>query len=141
MEELKNRLSVMGAIYYETEGENPDGVQYVFSRDLDTDEQVFHRNLKATEDWQRLDCGWLPNPGMLLIINNEGKFSVNPTAEEQEEASRKVLEICYSSPNPSGYLWLVLPGESMRGHPSNAQELHIRCQSGDAKFTVHLFPR
>ncbi len=139
MEEQKNRLSVVGAVYYETPDAQPDGVQYVFSRGLETDDQVYKRNLTATEEWRPLDCGWLPNPGMLLIVNNEGKFSVNPTDEERKEAVRKVLEVCYDY--TTSYCWLIPVGESMQAYPSNAQKLFIRCQSGIAKFTVHLFPR
>lgn len=139
MEELKNRLSVIGAVYYETADAQPEGAQYVFSRELKTDDQVYKRNLKATEEWQPLDCGWLSDCGMLLIVNNEGKFTVNPTDEQREEASKKILEVSYGpvqcQPN-----WLIPVGESMQALPSDVDKLFIRSQSGVIKFTIHLFP-
>lgn len=139
MEEQKNRLSVIGAVYYETADAQPEGAHYAFSRELETDDQVYKRNLTATKEWRPLDCGWLDDCSMLVIVNNEGKFTVNPTDEEQEEASEKVLEVCYDY--TTSYYWLIPVGESMQAYPSDASKLFIRCRSGDAKFTVHLFPR
>ncbi len=148
MEEPKDRISVVEMVYHRPFGDQATVIESRFSRDLQGHEQPYTRNLKATEEWQQLDCGWLPNAGMLVIHNTEGKFlQVNPTDEERKESASKILEVCFDWPDRTGWkkdpthCWLVLPGESMRGCPSQPRELYIHSQSGVAKYTIHLLPR
>ena len=146
--DIKDRLTVVESVYHQPFGESPVEIPSRFSRNLKTREQVYSRRLTATEDWQSLECGWLGNAvGMLVISNDEGKNQqANPTDEERKALAAKVLELCHSdasrtmhSPARRGE-WLIPPGESMRGCPVAAQQLLIRCQSGAAKFTLHLIP-
>lgn len=146
--DVKDRLTVVESVYHQPFGEDPVEIPSRFSRNLKTREQLYCRRLVATEKWEPLDCGWLGNAvGMLVVSNNEGKNQqVNPTNEEREVLAAKVLELFCSQGDRTMLSaarqahWLVPPGESMRGCPAAAQKIHIRCQSGTAKFTLHLIP-
>lgn len=139
---LKSKLTVVDTVYYQCVGGEPVSVESKFSRELDSDEQIYQRHSKVGEDFIPLDCGWLErNVGMLLITNEEGKnLQAHPTEEEAETLSRRVLEVRYKGNGLAGG-WLIPPGESFRGYPSNTENLVIRCQVGTAQFTINLIPK
>ena len=142
MADLRDRVTVVETVYHRQveKQRDPFSTDSRFTRYLETQQQVYQRQLEATEDWQPLDCGWLPDAGMLLIQNDEGLFlPKNLTKEEQKELSQKVIELSFGA-GCSGSWW-VLPGESMRGYPTTTDGLEIRCQKGTAEFTLTLFPR
>lgn len=142
MPKISDRITVVEMVYHRSSGEPPVCVESRFSRELETSEQPYSRRLKATEQWQSLDCGWLKdNVGMILIVNSEGRFpQANPTGKEREAAAKKVLEVAHRSLGQKGS-WLIPPGESMRASPSAPLDLVIRSQSGVTKFVVHLYSR
>lgn len=139
---LKSRLTVVESLYHQASGEEGMMVSSRFSRDLESDDQAYGpRRLKATEEWQPLDCGWVEEMGMVSITNEEGKrLQVNPTEKEKEATAKKVLELALT-PNPDS-LWsfLIPPGESFRGYPST-QKLWIRSQSGITRFSNFVIPK
>lgn len=145
---LKSRLTVVESLYHQSFGEEPVRVDSRFSRELESDEQPYSRRLKATEGWQPLDCGWVKDPGMVCVTNEEGKhFQVNPTKEEKEALARKVLEILISpgqlnreSMGWESLGWLIPPGESFRGCPPS-HKIWIRSQSGVTRFSVFTIPK
>lgn len=143
---LKDRLVVVETVYHQPTGEQPTAVESRFSRDLQTVEQPYQRQLTATEEWKPLDCGWIKDAGMLVIQNLEGKFQANPTDEERAEAAARVLEVSYredQDPNMdvSRHGWLIYPGESFRGCPSNLDLLAVRSQYGSLRLSVFIIPR
>lgn len=126
MPQAPSRLTVVEMVYFQLVGENPIGAESRYVRGLTTEEQPCERRLKATENWQHLDRGWLEQVSTLVISN-------------REKVAEKVLEVAYcDAPHDC---WLVLPGESMRATPSDATRIMVRSQSGTTRFTAHLFPR
>ena len=122
---LSNRITVVEMVYFQAPGESPLGIESRYSRKLTTDEQPCERRLKATENWQELDRGWVDQASLIVISN-------------RETATGKILEVAYK--NAGQDTWLVLPGESMRAHPSDATRLVIRSQLGTIRFTANIFP-
>ncbi len=149
MADIKDRITVVSTVYLQPAGEKPASVESRFDRELETQEQFYTRRLKATEEWQLIDPGWLgvDGIGMMVIANDEGKnLQTIPTDEEKADTATRVLEICFLYPTkmenfPFACQWLTLPGESMQAYPSTLTGLHIRCRKDTAKFTVSLFPR
>lgn len=138
---LKARFVVVDKLYYEMPNTEPIVVDSGFARWLETDEQPYIRRFTVGEQWQAVNTGWLEETSMLLIENNEERFTVNPTSEEKTEAAQKVIEIAF----PAGKewteaSWLILPGESLRGTPANIKNLWLRCRKGKAKCTITLIP-
>jgi hypothetical protein len=142
--EPKARLTVVEQVYHQLPGENPTRIESKFYQALDIAEQLYHRRMKATERWQKIDCGWIQEVSEVCIHNDEGRFLVvQPSDEERAEAARKVLEVSfgdYGPDPPSGPVWLVRPGQSMRGCPSEFQRLCIRSQCGEARCSIYLIP-
>lgn len=141
-ETSKGRITVVESVYYSDQEHDPIGVESRFSRAV-SNEQVYIRHCVATEEWQKLDCGWLSeNVGMLCIKNEGTTRQTNPTDEERAEDDKKVLKIGYTQEpddEPNGF-WLVPPGESFRGYPQWPSDLRIKCQSGEVKFIVSVYP-
>ncbi len=139
MAQSKNRETVVETVCHRVVGEEATSLETGYSRDLESDEQVYERRAVATEKWQPLDCGWLEGNVGLLIIRNEGGKSpqVNPTEAEKEELAKRVIEIAY----PVSGRWLIPPGASMRGYPIDASNLAIRCQHSTAKYRLFLIPK
>lgn len=144
--EVLDRIVVVESVYHQPFGAEASAVESRFTRRLKTVEQVYVRQSSVGEEWQPLDHGWIKECGMLVVQNNEGRaLQVNLADDEREALSKKVLEIAYLVPKdltaPAAGRFLILPGESIRVHPSPIEKLHVRSQSGIARFTVNAFPR
>lgn len=132
-----SRITVVDMISFQADGEQPKGVQSRFERWLKSDDDLFTRRIKLTEEWSKLDTGGVAGVGMLVIENLPVKFAVQPTNEERQAALAKIVELSYR-PGPAE--WFILPGESMRSQPANVDGLWIRCSTGEHRCIVHLFP-
>ncbi len=140
---IKPRLTIVETVSYQPPNRQASQVSSGFSRDLETYEQPYEREMVATEEWQPLineQC-WVKECSLVHVTNEEGRYlQVNPSEEEQEATAAKVLEISFGTANLLGH-WEVRPGEAFRGTPSHPKALFIRCRSGEACFTLHVFPR
>lgn len=144
MAEPKDSLTVVETVYHRAISGKITEVDSRFSRELETCEQPYERQLVATEEWQPLDFGWLKdNVGMFVLVNEAGKDrTTKPTEEEKQELSEQWLQIMYSVIGTEGREgWIVPPGETMRGYPMNPSGLYIRCHRSNAPFTIRVFPK
>jgi len=146
VKDIPDRITVVELVYHQVNGEEDATCSEArFSRQLETSgEYPYVRHTKATEEWQHLDLGWIADVGcsMLTIENNEGYFKQRlPTEDEKTEVDKKAIELGYSPyASPILSCFLIPPKESFRCCPSNAKDLMIRCQSGEAKYTLTVFP-
>ena len=138
---ITSRLTVVEQVYYQREDSDLQCTENGFSRDLDTDEQQYVRGpMGVGEKWEKLDTGWVEEVAMIVVRNNEGEgLKLQPTEEEKEESAKKIIELSLDS-DIRGGVWLVPPGESFRGYPSNSSIVYIRCQYGETKFTITAIP-
>lgn len=140
---IKSRLTVVETVYHQNGTDQPTSAYSSFCRTLvSQDEQPFAKQVKVTEDWRPLDLGWIEQAGMVVIRNESGVFKiVIPTDSEREVEMRKVVEVgfCTGSYEITPSV-LIPPTESARFYPYELSQLRIRCRSGMAKCTVHLFP-
>lgn len=146
---LKDRLTVVETVYFQpVEGEGA-ATETRFSRWLKSrDEQPCMRSYRgkqvATQDWVLLEGLWVEHCGQLVITNDEGKgLLVNPSAEEQELISHRVLEVGLFhpvTPNTPLAFAIIPPGESARFYPANLAGLRLRCREGTARYTVAAYP-
>ena len=130
-----NRLSVVELVYHQPEGERGVAVESRFARNLVSTEQMYHRRITVTEEWQPIDGAWIKQAGMMVLSNDEGRFTVQPTQEERDAANEKIVEV-----GSDGMKWLARPGESIRAEPSDLSAVHVRCRKGSARCTLSLFP-
>lgn len=141
----KDRITVVETISHQRIGAGAKlghPTESKYWRLLDHSDQPYQRQIKVSEEWTYLDLGWAkdwPGIGLIHVSNDEGRFyTVQPSAEEIAEADNKVLVLSLVRDDTDA--WLILPGESMRGLPSSAKQLSIRCQSGTARATVTVYP-
>lgn len=144
------RLTTVSVVYHQPLGEEPHSFLHKTSKPLTTDEQAYTRKLKVTQEWQPIDTGWLTSLSLLLITNEEGKHTTQPTEEEKLAISQRVLEVginvedgyplSVACPGPTP-VFLIGPGDSFSASPYDCSSLYLRCQSGVAKVTVNAFPK
>jgi hypothetical protein len=140
---VPDRVTVVQHVYHQSPDDQPFAVTTGFNRYLATKEQAYQRKTKVGTDWESLDTGWLNQASLLLIKNEEGKFTQQtPSEEEREESQRKVIEVACGPNLPANHEpdWLVLPQEEIRVTPADLSRIRIRCQYGIAYFTVTLIP-
>jgi hypothetical protein len=135
---LDAQLVVVETIYHAATGCEPTAAESRFARKLETDEQPYTRRITVTQEWQQVDTGWITEAGMLRLANKEGEgLQVQPTAEERAAMASKIVELSVDGSAP----WLIFPGESFRGMPSELESLRVRCRSGEARCLITIFPR
>ena len=134
----KSRLTVVETVYHQNPKEQPTCVDSRHTQVIEGDEQVWQRRCKVGEEWTPIDQGWIEACSCFHVRNDEGRFLINPTDAEREEVAARVLEIAFAG--QVQHAWLVRPGMTFRGEPSEARSLLIRCRSGEARYTVTFFP-
>lgn len=139
---VKDRITVVDLVYHRPAfGGETFTSESRFGRELETFEQVYERkHLAIQEEWAKVDLGWITSCGMLVIQNEEGMFrQQNPTEEEIKRSKSKTIEVCCGEPR-SENAWLVPAGETIRVVPNATDNIHVRCRSGKAYYTVRAFP-
>ena len=120
-----------------------------YQRRCHSDEQVYQRTITLDEKWRPLDTGWVKEPALVKISNEEGIYwQVVPTQEEREEVETHVIEICFlpadvleRSPERPPPDIEVPPAESSRFCPGCPERISIRCRSGLAKAKIFVVPK
>ena len=150
-----SRYSVVGTIYHQTGGESPTSVVLQYTEKTELDEQPYQRKIKIGKEWTKVDLGWLESYGCSLIIvtNEEGRFSVTPSKEMREEVAKRVVEIGYktggekanrtqwSPPIEIVPVFKVNPNASHFGVPIDPKRIYLRCPNGTAKILLTVYPR
>ena len=137
----KDRLIVVESIYHQPASGDPTSFDSRFGVELASQEQPYERTTTVGEEWTQLSLGsWITECRMLVLRNEEGNdLRVTPSPEMKAALEAKVLELSDAN-GPSSVTWLIAPGTSMRGRPSDLSSLRIRSASGTIKFTVCLYP-
>jgi hypothetical protein len=142
MSEAKSSLIVVESVYYQIHNEQPStafGDTSRFICELSTDEQAYQRKQVVGETWVPLKLGWLENCSQLLLKNEEGKFAYNPTEEQKQAVASRVIQLSFTQENPTAHV-LIPPGENSRFRPYSAQGLMLRCECGNAQYTIYAVP-
>lgn len=137
----KALLTVVQSYYHQQEGMQPTQIEARYTRELKTDEQPYVRHFKVGETWDKLDTGWLTDCSLLIVKNNEGRFTDRiPTPAQLQEALARVVEIGLGI-GPVSPCLLVHPNESHPLHVVSLDEVWLRCANGEARVSVMAFPR
>ena len=133
---IYDRLTVVEMISFASvDGVRAPPVESKYSRVLRHTDQPYQRSYKVTETPTPLDLGWArewDGVGLLHISNDEGiRPQYIPTPQERVATAARVVELGE---------WLIRPGESQRGVPKDIKTLMVRCQSGEARITVTIYP-
>ena len=89
---MKQRLTVVGSIYCQEPGEQPVSQELLFVRELASAEQPWQRRTRIGEDWQPLETGWIDDPGMVVLANDEGRgLQTMPDAGQTAAISRRTV--------------------------------------------------
>lgn len=141
-----NRITIVDTAYHQSGGNPPTSLVSRYGYLLKSDELPYTRGSKTVgEEWTRVDLGWFSekeNEGKagLVSIQNLGGPPSNkqPTPEERVLEAERVLEVRLGQ---GGGVWEVEPGRHLRGQPSDAGELQVRCRKGTTRYSVVVFPR
>lgn len=136
-------LFVTEVVYFQSGGGMPEGVESRFMRQLASDERPYPPRPKVGAQWCPLECGWLADGGVGLVVlaNEVTRFRVIPTPEEKAQAEARIIEVGVAAGEAVVAFALVRPGESARFEPADVKALRLRCRAGEAKVSVTLIPR
>lgn len=103
-----------------------------YYRMLNSNDQLYMRKLTAGTKPVFLDFGWVKEPRVLVVTNEEGKHvQKQPVVSELEP---KVLELL----SGETVFARLRPGETMVYEPVGA--VNVRAVVGQVRFTVHAVP-
>jgi hypothetical protein len=138
----KARITIVEHVYYQTPNHEAMSCGSKFGRFLKTeDEQPYIRHLTLTQEWEKIDTGWLGNKVGLLLVENKDKgptivMAVDPTPNNQSQRTM------HSPPKASLVEYaIILPGESQRIQPINVSNLRIKCNAEACRCVIHVFPQ
>lgn len=138
---MKDKLTVVCRIYHQQEKTNPTLSEFNFTRRPENSDQPWQRmNQLVGQEWIPLidkRC-WIEEAGLILVLNHETeRYDKIPDKDVLENDQKKVIEIAGDRDNPL----LVLPGEGFSFSPKRMQNLSIRCQHEQARYTITVFPK
>ncbi len=136
---LPSRLTVDEKVYHQPTGCQPVIVSRTsYSEELTSEEKAWTRHIKISETWTVLDLGWVVEPSLVIVSNEEGtNFLRRPTAEQLALLKSKVVEISLRADNTGDIK--VYPGRSARFCPI-LPVLLARCLCGTARVKVVALP-
>lgn len=126
-----SRITVVELVNWQPHRGSPDVSDVRWDQLIATDEQMYHRELKVEETWQRVDFSWLTGKvSMLLLEHVEGDGSLllcccvaGHEPERSEEAD-----------------WVVGRTECFRGTPMIGKQLWLRSASGLILCDLKAYP-
>lgn len=135
---IKDRISVVEAIYHQSPDEQPMSVESRFEIELaSSGEQPYIRTRqKVGGNWSLVETGWAHNPVMIVIKNEEGRYTVNPTDEERQNVESRVLHVGIGD---EVHMLTIGPRESLRLPIAGGSKVYIRCANYEARYTVYAF--
>lgn len=142
----RDRVTLTGHIHYEHHGDAPHSVDFPpCSYFTETQGEVYKRRITVRQEWKSLPLGWFAEDdlpiGLIVIINQEGTVapSTVPTEEEKADVEKRVVEIAVDQDNISDLL--LPPRLHFFGMFPEPQHVRLRCQHGEARCAVHIFPK
>lgn len=144
---LPDRVTVVDMLYHVPADAQPRAFESRYSRPLATQQEPYQRaRLEATPEWTLVNTGWLASCSGLLLRNEAGMFrQLKPTDEERAATAQHVIQVALCPTNNlrdinDRAVWLVHPGESMRGCPSTLGALAVRCLAGPCRYALFIVP-
>lgn len=148
----KARIVVVEKVYHQQDPDPATIVESLFSRFLDSDDSPIIKRTRVGDSWVPL-CpkGYDGSTASCIVVQNmEGRFNLaQPTDAERKEASSRYLEVGICTGRTTMLLTVtetvvpfsyIRPGESIRLSPREISELRIRCISGQARYSIAIFP-
>jgi hypothetical protein len=145
----KARLVIQDTINYVTPNGEVTQDHTNFTHWLENQsEQPYNRRMIAVEQWEKIPIGWAGEWGscsMVYIENIREPRQVRPTPEEQAAEDAKIIEVHFGPASHGGFsaddsIFVIPPGESLRGQPKKFDQIYIRCLSGFARYTISIYP-
>ena len=138
-----DRLTIVGQVHHEHEGENPLSIPLNFSQFLTTTLEPYSRRLTIGCDWQPLipaTC-WIQEPSRIIISNLVGTLP-NPILPDEKtlaEEAKMVLEIAWKGSSVNTLR--IVPKDTLVINPSNVHDMVIRSQSGQAVYRIYILAK
>lgn len=141
--DVPDRLTLILQMHHQHEGDQATTIESRPWMALESkDVEPYSRRPKVTEEWQRLDTGWVGQQdavGYIVVENLAGKgLQLHPSPEQAAEIAKQVVEIRLGKTG-EGHL-LVLPGWPQQFYPKG-KDVYLRCQSGEASCRVTIIPK
>lgn len=137
--EYNDRITARIDVYHETYDEQPEDFHHVFSELTNqSEEEVYSRKIKVTEEWTAIDTGWISEVGCILLKNTDKKYKLLPDEDEIESEKKKIVRI---RTGKTGAGWIVGKGMFFFGYPSDEETTEIKCEFETTTVELNIFPK
>lgn len=142
---LHPRLTLVEHLYYARPGQPAATATTVLTttvhRPTLVDEQPYARQLLLGTEWTRLDHGWVRDPGVLHLRNEEDPPPGSGGGGANADEPPKVVELGVLVNGGYVAFALVHPLFSQRVEPPPGRVYAARCPGGSAQVTLTLLAR
>lgn len=121
------RLTVVSSFYHQPPDGEARAFHYQYEHPLLSEEEPYSRRVKLTEEWVKLDKGWIEEASCVVVVP-QGKPDDGQTIE---------VSCGHEPPVPCH---LVPPG-GWHFHPADAGPVYFRVTSGKMTCVVTVLPR
>lgn len=148
--ESQTRITIVEQIYFQqmANPSGPRGWDSRFCHCSNNNEQPYERSMVVSEEWLEIKTMWVEDACLFYIRNDQGSFrQKQPTPKERVDELSKVIEVCINHKVSSSLgiplipMILIEPQHSTRLQPAKDCTIYLRCQKGQAKFSIVVFPR
>lgn len=138
-----SRITVVENVVWHKLGESPMSIETRYER-ISRDVKGRPTNLDPIvigPEWTALDLSGWDRIALLIVANEEGRFSLRPTPEQLRDAMARIVEVGFADEidGPKKRLW-VYPTETERFHFPDPSQVRFRCASGSATIHVSVVP-
>lgn len=134
----KPSLVVVEVCCYQAAGQSPISPDSRFLVPVESEEYPCVRPYRVGQEPRKLDYLWFGDASMVVIKNSPPPSDTVPSEEEARRLARRVVEVRFEGDQGC---YLIPPGQSFRGCPSDVKNLTLRCREGETSCTVYVFPK
>jgi hypothetical protein len=128
-----DRLTVILKVYHEQEGEQPTSIEVRLSDVLETSEQIWYRQVKIGQDPYTFKGCWVEEPGLVVIENVPPHYEVNPTEQQQQKDTTKILRL--------NDFFIIKPNRFFAAEVPSLDNLKLTCEVETARTNIWVLPR
>ena len=137
--EEHDRVTARIDVYHEKLDEQPVDFHLTFSELTNqSEEEVYSRKIKVTEEWMAIDTGWVSEVGFILLKNTNKKYRLMPDEDEIESEKKKNILIRTGTADDG---WVVNKGMFFFGYPSDVATTEIKCEFETTTVELNIFPK
>lgn len=138
-----DRMTATLSLVYEQPEEQPVAMDAIATLVQEPgDDEPYQRKITVTDEWQRLDYGWLDGKvGHVLIINKMRVPNFAPKQTTSDEDNSQTIELSFDGEAEQKFANVeIANGSFFLFKPTMAYNVRVRCKKGRSKIHLMVMP-